>query len=79
MTEERLRYLWKLLCRTDRKAPHCFKYGCGKDTLSYWVRSSVYRSIHPTELRKALLMAVDRGWADMIKTPGRCTKFKLKY
>lgn len=44
------RDLW-LACR---KYEHAFIRGCGRETLSYWVRDTVGRQYHPDQLRRVL-------------------------
>ena len=69
---------WKDLCYTYYMEPHCFVLGCGKDTLSYWVRNKTGRLWSPRFLRRILMGQHYRGHVEVLKKEGACTKFWIK-
>lgn len=77
MNENRFRFIWKLLCRVWRYNRHCLERGCGRKTLSYWVRETCKVYYPAYVYRDALMIAVKRGWVVMGKSDCGYTTFKI--
>lgn len=77
MNYGRFKYVWKLVCRTYQKEPHCFKHGCGRWTLSMWVWKVTRQKLQPSEIRAVLNHACKKGWAKSGKSRTGHTTFIL--
>ncbi|WP_141682861.1 hypothetical protein [Agrobacterium tumefaciens] len=75
--ESVFRWYWKNICRAYQKAPHAFILGSGRETLAHWVHHTTGAWVTSAELRMHLEEAVRRGWMEMTRTPGECTRFRM--
>jgi hypothetical protein len=78
MNDNRFRYLWKAMCATYKKNNHCFKHGCGKETMGHWVRESAHVLLNERELKKVINTAIAMGWAkELERSPSNYRRYKL--
>lgn len=76
--EQYFRYIWKLLCHVWRENSHCFRHGCGRETLADWVVHTCHVRLPPRFYRAVLEEAVRRGWAEKSTTLSGYSAFNLK-
>jgi len=84
MDKNRFLQLWKAVCKTYKKENHCFRMGCGRDTLYYWVRDT-NRNIcfSETELHETMKLAILLGWAiklnpNLPRAKRSCSRYLLR-
>ena len=75
---QRFRYGWRLIVEVWNKNRHCLQYGCGRETLQYWVIKTCHKILPAWFLRAVLMEAVQLGWATKSYSPCGYSIFIIK-